>query len=75
MTMLALYITFAIIINQDYHYQSIPYAKWLFPTCNIRHIRGKDISFEVTVDMCLHLIFILTYLLSIGLVKIVVTIS
>lgn len=75
MTVLALYITFAIIINQDYHCQSISYAKWLFPICNISHIKGKDIGLEVTVDICLHVIFILTYLLSIGFVKIVVTIS
>jgi hypothetical protein len=75
MTVLALYITFAIIINQDYHYQSISYAKWLFPTCNLKHLKGKNVTFEVTVDMCLHVIFILTYLLSIGFVKIVVTIS
>lgn len=74
MTILVLYLTFLVIISQDYHWQSIPYAKWLFPFCNLKFRRNKDVNHEVILDMMIHLILVLTYLHSIGFIKIIVTI-
>lgn len=72
MTIVILYLTFLVIISQDYNWQSIPYAKWLFPFCNLKSRRNKDVNHEVVLDMTLHVIFILSYLWSIGLVKVVI---
>jgi hypothetical protein len=72
MIIVSLYLTLLVIITQDYNWQSVPYAKWLFPFCNLKFRRSKDVNHEVVLDMILHVIFILSYLWSIGLVKVVI---
>jgi hypothetical protein len=70
MIIVSLYLTLLVIITQDYNWQSVPYAKWLFPFCNLKFRRNKDVNHEVVLDMILHVIFILSYLWS--LVKVVI---
>jgi hypothetical protein len=74
MIIVSLYLTLLVIITQDYNWQSVPYAKWLFPFCNLKFRRDKEFSHEVIFDMMLHSILVLAHLHSIGLIKIVVTI-
>jgi hypothetical protein len=72
MIIVSLYLTLLVIITQDYNWQSVPYAKWLFPFCNLKFRRNKDVNHEVVLDIILHVIFILLYLWSIGLVKVII---
>ena len=72
MIIVSLYLTFLIIINQDYHWESVPYSRWLFPFCNLRFRQKKDVNYIVVLDMLVHVILVLTYLWSIGLVKVVI---
>ena len=73
MVIINLYLTFLILILLDYKFGIYPLAKWIFPICNLKFRNKGDVSnLEVTIDIAIHSIFIISYLYSIGLIKIVI---
>jgi hypothetical protein len=70
--MIALYLTFFILIILDYKEELYPLAKWIFPFCNLRRLLRYEFSDLVFLfDIFIHSIFITSYLCSIGIVKII----
>ena len=57
----------------DYSYKNCESAKWILPLCNVSFKIINDLNFIFLVlDILLHLIFITSYLYSLGLVKILI---
>jgi hypothetical protein len=76
MSLITLYLTFAILLYSYDKYDLYPFCLWIFPISNFqfKYGDGKVGTTAHFFDILLHVILILTYLDFIGVVNIVVKI-
>jgi hypothetical protein len=75
MLIISLYTTLIISLIYRDKYDMCYWSVWTFPFCNSSfNIKSGPNSFTIFLDFLLHLIFILSYLNSTGIVNVVVKI-